>query len=67
MHEARGEVQVDAAQHGLGAVGEPEFVEVEPAVDASERARRFGVADLGLGVEHREIFSIAAPADCTWP
>ena len=52
---------------GLLAVGERDAVELEPAVDPSDRLALRLVGDVLSASRTELILSIAAAADCTWP
>ena len=50
---ARRHDEVDPVQHLVGAVREPHTVQLDLAAQPARIARPLGVADVGLGVEHR--------------
>ena len=65
---ARRDVEVDAVQHRVAAVGERDALERDVALDAARcGARPAGLAMSVSSSRTRVIFSIAAAADCTCP
>ena len=57
-----------ACSTGSRAVGERDVVDVQVAVDPRQRRSRPGASRISGSTSRTVlIFSIAAPADCTWP